>query len=63
MGAMCNQAIMLITDGAPERYESVFKLYNGREKRVRVFTYLIGRDVTDREATEWMACENKGQIR
>ena len=27
---------------------------------VRVFTYLIGRDVNELAAAKWIACENKG---
>lgn len=34
-GSMCNQAIMLITDGAMEDYESVFEEFNWPERRVR----------------------------
>ena len=29
---------------------------------VRVFTYLIGRDVNELAAAKWIACENKGDI-
>ena len=52
---------MLVTDGAPEKFEQVFNTYNRPHIRVRVFTYLIGRDVADREAVEWMACANNGE--
>ncbi|KAH9388551.1 Voltage-dependent calcium channel subunit alpha-2/delta-4 [Tyrophagus putrescentiae] len=58
-GALCNQAIMLITDGAPETYEPLFKEYNA-DKSVRIFTYVIGRDVTQIKEVNWMACNNKG---
>ena len=58
--SQCNQVIMLVTDGAPDKFEQVFNTYNRPNIRVRVFTYLIGRDVADREAVEWMACSNKG---
>lgn len=34
-GSMCNQAIMLITDGAMEDFESVFEEFNWPERRVR----------------------------
>lgn len=33
-GARCNQAIMLITDEAPQMYEDIFKFYNQPERRV-----------------------------
>ncbi|XP_068170144.1 voltage-dependent calcium channel subunit alpha-2/delta-4-like isoform X1 [Antennarius striatus] len=59
-GSMCNQAIMLITDGAMEDFESVFEEFNWPERRVRVFTYLIGREMTFARNTKWIACNNKG---
>ncbi|XP_072290776.1 voltage-dependent calcium channel subunit alpha-2/delta-4-like [Eucyclogobius newberryi] len=59
-GSMCNQAIMLITDGAMEDFEAVFEEYNWPERRVRVFTYLIGREMTFAQNTKWIACNNKG---
>uniref|UniRef100_A0A3P8UT80 Calcium voltage-gated channel auxiliary subunit alpha2delta 4 n=1 Tax=Cynoglossus semilaevis TaxID=244447 RepID=A0A3P8UT80_CYNSE len=58
-GSMCNQAIMLITDGAMEDFESVFEEFNWPERRVRVFTYLIGREMTFAQNTKWIACNNK----
>ena len=36
-GTMCNRAIMLITDGAPDNYEEIYRQYNWPEKNVRVF--------------------------
>ncbi|KAJ8386911.1 hypothetical protein AAFF_G00165080 [Aldrovandia affinis] len=59
-GSLCNQAIMLITDGAFENFEKVFEDYNWPERRVRVFTYLIGREVTFADTVKWIACNNKG---
>lgn len=59
-GSKCNKAIMLITDGAPYTFEEVFKVYNWPDCRVRVFTYLIGREVSDIRELSWMACANKG---
>jgi len=59
-GAESNQAIMLVTDGVPYTYENIFQEYNQPHKPVRVFTYLIGREISDLEAAKWMACENKG---
>ncbi|XP_050423837.1 voltage-dependent calcium channel subunit alpha-2/delta-3 isoform X2 [Adelges cooleyi] len=64
MGAMCNQAIMLVTDGVPENFYSLFKSFNWREGTkgmpVRVFTYLIGREVPEIRDVKWMACANHG---
>ncbi|KAK7071718.1 Voltage-dependent calcium channel subunit alpha-2/delta-4, partial [Halocaridina rubra] len=42
-GSQCNQAIMLVTDGAPHNFEDIFAKYNWPALQVRVFTYLIGR--------------------
>lgn len=62
-GAHCNQAIMLVSDGVPYDYKDIFEYYNWRNlpnMPVRVFTYLIGREVADVKEIKWMACENQG---
>ncbi|XP_060654964.1 LOW QUALITY PROTEIN: voltage-dependent calcium channel subunit alpha-2/delta-3 [Drosophila nasuta] len=62
-GALCNQAIMIVGDGAPETNEEVFRFYNWRDppyRPVRVFTYLIGKEVANWDDIRWMACENQG---
>ncbi|ELV13209.1 Voltage-dependent calcium channel subunit alpha-2/delta-4 [Tupaia chinensis] len=59
-GSLCNQAIMLITDGAVEDYEPVLQEYNWPDRKVRVFTYLIGREVSFADRLRWIACNNKG---
>ncbi|XP_066284258.1 voltage-dependent calcium channel subunit alpha-2/delta-3-like isoform X1 [Branchiostoma lanceolatum] len=59
-GSWCNQAIMVITDGAPRNYEQIFRRYNHPDRRVRVFSYLIGREVGESAPVKWMACANKG---
>ncbi|XP_033217847.1 voltage-dependent calcium channel subunit alpha-2/delta-3 isoform X2 [Belonocnema kinseyi] len=68
-GAGCNQAIMLITDGVPENYKDIFRDYNWynnptdpqkADMPVRIFTYLIGREVADYREVKWMACANRG---
>ncbi|XP_021912830.1 voltage-dependent calcium channel subunit alpha-2/delta-3 isoform X4 [Zootermopsis nevadensis] len=59
-GCQCNQAIMLITDGPPYDYHEIFKQYNLPHTPVRVFTYLIGRDSSNAEEMNRIACTNKG---
>ncbi|KAL9902927.1 voltage-dependent calcium channel subunit alpha-2/delta-3 isoform X2 [Glossina fuscipes] len=62
-GSQCNQAIMIVSDGAPFSYEEIFEQYNWRDlpyKPVRVFTYLIGKEVADVKDIKWMACANQG---
>ena len=50
---------MLITDGASENFEKVFLEHNP-DKSIRVFTYVIGREVTQIQEVYWMACANRG---
>lgn len=59
-GAQCNKAIVLITDGAIRAHEEVFNRYNYPNAPVRVFTYMIGREVGDIKPTKAMACNNRG---
>uniref|UniRef100_A0A8C0VRF1 Voltage-dependent calcium channel subunit alpha-2/delta-3 n=1 Tax=Cyanistes caeruleus TaxID=156563 RepID=A0A8C0VRF1_CYACU len=59
-GSICSQAIMLITDGAVDTYDTIFAKYNWPDRKVRIFTYLIGREAAFADNLKWMACANKG---
>ncbi|XP_045349176.1 voltage-dependent calcium channel subunit alpha-2/delta-3 isoform X3 [Leopardus geoffroyi] len=59
-GSVCSQAIMLITDGAVDTYDTIFAKYNWPDRKVRIFTYLIGREAAFADNLKWMACANKG---
>lgn len=62
-GCQCNQAIMLITDGPTSSFKEIFKQYNWPHMPVRIFTYLTGRDGSNADDMNWMACTNKGTSR
>lgn len=50
---------MVISDGAPPGTEEVFERFN-EDKKIRVFSYLIGREVSDAKEVRDMACHNHG---
>lgn len=61
--ADCNQAIMIVTDGVSDDPKPIIEKYNlmnnGSNIPVRIFTYLIGKEVINRDLVD-IACNNRG---
>lgn len=54
---------MLVSDGVPYDFVDIFRQYNWQNNSympVRIFTYLIGKEVADVKKTKEMACTNQG---
>jgi hypothetical protein len=56
-----NKMIMIITDGHADDVHPIFEKYNS-DKRIRVFSFKIGRDMTDPKEIKELACNNNGQF-
>ncbi|KAJ8923671.1 hypothetical protein NQ315_010251, partial [Exocentrus adspersus] len=60
----CNQAIMVITDGVNSNVSDIVLkhnyLNNGSHIPVRIFTYLVGKEVTNPQELKWVSCANRG---
>ena len=54
---------MLITDGVSRNFSKILMQYNsnGTSIPVRIFTYLIGREITMVDELAWMACNSRGK--
>ncbi|XP_028138725.2 voltage-dependent calcium channel subunit alpha-2/delta-3 [Diabrotica virgifera virgifera] len=60
----CNQAIMIITDGINEDITDIVtkynRLHNDTNIPVRIFGYLVGKEVTNPQEMKDTCCENRG---
>ncbi|XP_074596801.1 voltage-dependent calcium channel subunit alpha-2/delta-3-like isoform X2 [Brevipalpus obovatus] len=60
-GAQCNQMIVMITDGAVEDLQDHIRRFDP-DRRVRIFSYLVGKEITEIWKTRNMACNNRGRF-
>lgn len=55
---------MILTDGVNANYSDIVMKHNhffdGEIIPVRIFTYLIGQEVTNVEEIKWISCTNRG---
>lgn len=64
----CNQAIMLVADGLQGNFTDIFETYNrvqtsnGTKIPVRMFPYLLGKELVGATEMQKMACENRGDF-
>ncbi|XP_077987159.1 voltage-dependent calcium channel subunit alpha-2/delta-1-like [Glandiceps talaboti] len=59
-GASCNKVIMVLTDGGGQKPAKIFQKYKPLLGDVRVFTYVVGPQVSTTDGVKYMACANKG---
>lgn len=56
---------MLITDGLTRNYTDLIGKYNsannGTTKPVRIFTYLVGKEINKLQEIASLACDNRGK--
>lgn len=57
--ALCQQAIMVLSDGTTSSLSDLFK-ENNADKKVRVFTFAVGPPAESTQALQEMACNNRG---
>ena len=58
-GSNCNKIMIIVTDGDLDNLDDLFRNLN-EDGSIRVFTYLVGREVISSPNTESIACKNSG---
>lgn len=59
-GSICSQAIMLITDGAVDTYDTIFAKYNWPDRKVSIFSPVFNIE-TKLSYSVWSICLLKSQ--